>query len=78
MKLTERHADRHPSTVQILRWLEPNPALPEPARAVAVEVEALADEVVIHCPDGPELIAGLRFLLQAKDCFVRQVLAEPE
>lgn len=35
---------------------------------------ALADDMIASCPDGPELSAGLRKLLEAKDCFVRAVL----
>lgn len=34
----------------------------------------LAQELVAVLPDGPELSAGLRKLLEAKDCFVRAAL----
>jgi hypothetical protein len=30
--------------------------------------------MISELPDGPELTAGLRKLLEAKDCFVRQAL----
>jgi hypothetical protein len=34
----------------------------------------LAEEMIRVLPDGPELTAGLRKLLEAKDCFVRAAL----
>lgn len=33
--------------------------------------------MVDQLPDGPELTAGLRKLLEAKDCFVRAALDKP-
>jgi hypothetical protein len=62
---------RHPGTVALIGWLTPNPNLPAPARNLAAGVQALADYVVSQLPDDPELTAGLRKLLEAKDCFVR-------
>lgn len=38
----------------------------------------LADLMVETIPDGPELSAGLRKLLEAKDCFVRSGLVRRE
>lgn len=75
MTLTEKYAERHPSTVQLLRWLEPNPNLPEAGLVVANHFEYVADALVAHCPDSPELSAGLRKLLEAKDCCVRAALS---
>jgi hypothetical protein len=72
--LTERHAKRHRSTVQMLRWLEPNRRLPITVLPVANQIAVLTDRMVESCPDGPELTAGLRKLLEAKDCFVRAAL----
>jgi hypothetical protein len=37
----------------------------------------LAEQMVRDLPDGPELSAGLRKLLEAKDCFVRAGLDAP-
>jgi hypothetical protein len=34
----------------------------------------LAEAMIRDLPDGPELSAGLRKLLEAKDCFVRAAL----
>jgi hypothetical protein len=38
---------------------------------VAVVIRATAHEMARALPDSPELTAGLRKLLEAKDCFVR-------
>lgn len=40
-------------------------------REVSQSVANLAIHMDATLPDGPEKSAGLRFLLQAKDCFVR-------
>jgi len=73
--LTERWAERHASTVQVLRWLEPNRNLPVHVLPVAIQIALVADRMVEACPDGPELTTGLRKLLEAKDCFVRSALS---
>lgn len=78
MTLTEEWSKAHPSTLQLLRWLETNPNIPEPQRNVAQECEALADFMMQHCNEGQELSAGLRKLLEAKDCFVRASFAPVE
>jgi hypothetical protein len=67
---------RHPATQQIARWfsydhLERNSL----ARLTSMNVHDLAEGVLLTIPDGPELTAGLRKLLEAKDCFVRAALA---
>jgi hypothetical protein len=76
--LAEKWGERHRSTVQLLRWLQPNRNLPVHALPVANQVAVAADRLVESCPDGPELTTGLRKLLEAKDCFVRAVLSRPE
>jgi hypothetical protein len=73
--LSERHADRHAATVQLLRWLEPNRNLPVHVLPVANQIALTADRMVESCPDGPELTVGLRKLLEAKDCFVRSAIS---
>jgi hypothetical protein len=66
---------RHPSTENLARYLEPNPNLPKPLYEVAVRASVFAKEILDLLPqDGPELTAGLRKLLEAKDCFVRAAL----
>jgi hypothetical protein len=48
--------------------------LPEPLQAVSKDVHDLAHKMEETLPDGPEKSAGMRKLLEAKDCFVRASL----
>lgn len=48
--------------------------LPAKLQAVAIPVAELADFMEQALPDGPEKSAGMRKLLEAKDCFVRAAL----
>lgn len=43
-------------------------------REASAACNALACQMLYNLPDGPELAAGLRKLLEAKDCFVRAAL----
>lgn len=43
-------------------------------REVSEEIQLVAVWMNERLPDGPEKSAGLRKLLEAKDCFVRAVL----
>lgn len=64
---------RHSATAQILRhfaWSH----LPERLQPTSRAVADLALQMVGRLPDGPELVSGLRKLLEAKDCFVRAAL----
>lgn len=74
--MTTTPPQRHPATTQLLRWFEfdhlPAGIPRETSRRVAELVEDLVE--VIELPDGPELSAGLRKLLEAKDCFVRAAI----
>lgn len=45
---------------------------PENLRIVSEACHDFAVKMVASLDDGPELTAGLRRLLEAKDCFVRQ------
>ena len=68
---------RHPATRQLARWLKANPNLPGGIPADMAKVfEAFAASVVLVTPDGPELSAGMRKLLEAKDCFVRACIED--
>ncbi|WP_385618501.1 hypothetical protein PXH67_06185 [Streptomyces sp. P8-A8] len=62
--------DRHPATKHLLRFFE-HAHLPEHLQAVSQPCGDLARQMADELPDGPELSAGLRRLLEAKDCFVR-------
>ncbi|MEU3976901.1 hypothetical protein [Streptomyces bacillaris] len=66
-------AERHPSTTNLLRYFEYD-HLPPHLQAVSKPCGDLAQELVDALSDGPELTAGLRKLLEAKDCFVRAAL----
>jgi hypothetical protein len=62
---------RHPST----KHFEPLFAfdhLPSHLQDISKPCHDLAVAMVTNLPDGPELSAGLRKLVEAKDCFVRQ------
>jgi hypothetical protein len=48
--------------------------LPRDLQGVSGDVYALAHSMEVQLPDGPEKSAGLRKLLEAKDCFVRAKL----
>lgn len=48
--------------------------LPENLQTISAPCGDLAHAMVRHLPEGPELTAGLRKLLEAKDCFVRASL----
>lgn len=48
--------------------------LREPLRSVSESVAKLAEDMDNTLPDGAEKSAGLRKLLEAKDCFVRAKL----
>jgi hypothetical protein len=68
---------RHPSTTALLRWFEYD-HLPPHLREVSATFYALAHHLVDKLPDSPELSAGLRKLLEAKDCAVRAAIAARE
>ena len=68
---------RHASVQQLADLLEPNPNLPDgPMAVVSGIIRDTRDRVLSQVGDGAELSAGLRKLLEAKDCFVRQALID--
>lgn len=66
---------RHPATQQLARWFTFD-HLAENARPPSMACAELAQEMIDTLSDGPELSAGLRHLLEAKDAFVRQAIAD--
>lgn len=52
--------------------------LPERLQAVSKPIADLAQLMEQMLPDGPEKSAGMRKLLEAKDCFVRSALETEE
>jgi len=73
MKNLADYDGRHPATRGLLRFFEYQ-HLPETLRNTSQPCSNLAYQMVEYLPDGPELTAGLRKLLEAKDCFVRAAL----
>ncbi len=65
----------HPATEQLLSYFTylhlPTDA---PHRKVSAAVCELAFRLAEELPESPETTAGLRKLLEAKDCFVRAAL----
>lgn len=61
---------RHPGTRHFAPLFEFE-HLPEHLREVSRPCAELAQGMIDTLPDGPELTAGLRKLMEAKDCFVR-------
>lgn len=52
--------------------------LPPHLQVVSKPVGDLALHMDLNLPDGPEKSAGMRKLLEAKDCFVRAALEKPQ
>lgn len=72
------YSNRHPSTQHMMQVLKPNPNLKGQTAVIANDVFNYADNMVTELQDSLELTAGLRHLLEAKDCFVRSaVLSNP-
>lgn len=67
MKLVE---NRHPSTQSIAAWFAYR-HLPPHLATVSKQFYDLAYHMIETLPDSPELTAGLRKLLESKDCMVR-------
>ncbi len=63
----------HPATEALLKYFTYD-HLPESLQGISSEVCEIAHYMATHLPDGPEKTAGLRKLLEAKDCFVRAAL----
>lgn len=52
--------------------------LPAKLQEVSKPIGDLAQALEISIPDGPEKSAGMRKLLEAKDCFVRAAMEAPK
>jgi len=68
-------AGRHPATVGVAKYFTYQ-HLPEHLQAISGPCANLATVMVGQLSDGPELTVGLRKLLEAKDCFVRQAVED--
>lgn len=64
-------SNRHPSVESIVQFFD-SAHLPEHLAAVASRFENFKDDLLNDiAEDTPEVTAGFRKLLEAKDCFVR-------
>lgn len=61
---------RHPATQQLMRWFDFE-HLPPKVKPVPEACADFMHTMLDLLDDGPELSAGLRHLLEAKDCFTR-------
>lgn len=66
------YANRHVSVQAIMPHFEVWETHPDNIQSVSKAAHDFAVAMVDALEDGPELTAGLRRLLEAKDCFVRQ------
>lgn len=73
-KELDRIKSRHSSSVHMIRVLAPNPNLTGNLYHISEKIFDLGYTMFHTTPDGPELTAGLRKLMEAKDCFVRAAL----
>lgn len=80
--LADENARIHPSVKEVAKFLVPNPNLSpllSPLQAyIAHDIAGLALEMIRDVNPSPELTAGLRKLLEAKDCFIRASLNNKE
>ena len=67
---------RHPSTQHFGSLFSFDHIAEGALRDVSEQCHAHAQSMIDTLPDGPELSAGLRHLLEAKDCFVRAALLD--
>ena len=61
----------------MMQWFE-HEHLPEDLQTISRPFAMLAESLVEGLPRSAERTAGLRKLLEAKDCMVRAALIEPE
>lgn len=66
--------DRHESTKHLVGFMSGGDHLPESVKDVWLMNEEYVSRLLQALPDGIEFSAGLRKLLEAKDCFIRHAL----
>jgi hypothetical protein len=69
----EIRAAAHPSVAHVLQYFD-HAHLPPELAAISKPFGDLAHTLAASSLDGPELTAGLRKLLESKDCIVRAAL----
>lgn len=75
LTLEELVVGRHPSVAHFAPLFAFD-HLPERLKLISRPFSNLAWDMVVGLGDGPELSAGLRKLLEAKDCMVRQAVLD--
>lgn len=66
---------RHPAVTQLRRWFRFDHLPSGKPKQASLQCANLLDNILLLIPDdSPELIAGIRKLLEAKDCFVRAAI----
>lgn len=68
----------HPATEKLMRWFDSRHLPPGYPKEVFQECAALAQAMAHNLPEDPETSAGLRKLMEAKDCFVRAAVRKTE
>ena len=68
---------RHPAVRSLLQYFAYQ-HLPQRLQEVSKPLHDLAHHLALTLPQNAELTTGLRKLLEAKDCFVRAALPDPE
>jgi hypothetical protein len=67
-------SERHSSVSHVAQFFSFDHLRAGPLRETSRACHDLAFQMIHELPDSPELTAGLRKLLEAKDCFVRAAL----
>ena len=75
LSISDAVEGRHPST-QHFAPLFGHAHLPQHLADISRPFHDLAVSMIGQLSDGPELSTGLRKLLEAKDCFVRQAVLD--
>jgi len=71
--------ERRPEIMQLMRWFEFDHLPHGLSREVSEDCNEFMHQILDQIRhDTPELTAGLRKLLEAKDCFVRAAIAAHE
>lgn len=73
VRMAMRTEDQAKEAFPTLRYFEYK-HLPAELQMLSMPFRVLAYEMATALPAGPEVAAGLRKLLEAKDCFVRAAL----
>ena len=73
-----RDNDRPTQQAPILKWFGKFSHQPAPVQWISKRFHELVQALDSALPPGPEKSAGLRKLLEAKDCFVRAAIEQQD